>query len=110
MEKVVERFLRYAKEYTTSDSKSESYPSTERQIIFMKKLVKELKEIGLSEVEMDNYGYVMATIPANGVENCPVVGFVSHVDTSPDFSGENVKPQIIEKYNGSPVELNNGVT
>lgn len=110
MEKVVERFLRYAKEYTTSDPKSDSYPSTDRQITFMKKLVEELKEIGLTDVEMDKFGYVMATIPENGTENCAVVGFIAHVDTSPDFSGENVKPRIIEKYDGFPVELNNGVT
>ena len=110
MEKVVQRFIKYAKEYTTSDPNSTTYPSTNRQITFMKKLVVELKEIGLSEVEMDNYGYVTATIPANGFEKSPVVGFVAHVDTSPDFSGENVNPQIIENYNGTPVELKNGVT
>ena len=110
MEKVVERFIRYAKEYTTSDPESETYPSTERQITFMKKLAAELKEIGLQDVELDEYGYVMATIPANGVENCPVVGFVAHVDTSPDFSGENVKPQIVENYDGKPIKLKNGVT
>jgi tripeptide aminopeptidase len=110
MEKVVERFIRYAKEYTTSDPESKTYPSTNRQIIFMKKLVDELKEIGLSEVEMDDFGYVTATIPAKGVEKSPVVGFVAHVDTSPDFSGENVNPQITENYDGTPVELKNGVT
>ncbi|NQU54668.1 MAG: peptidase T [Bacteroidetes bacterium] len=110
MEKVVQRFIKYAKEYTTSDPNSTTYPSTNRQITFMKKLVVELKEIGLSEVEMDNYGYVTATIPANGFEKSPVVGFVAHVDTSPDFSGENINPQIIENYNGTPVELKNGVT
>uniref|UniRef100_UPI003216848C peptidase T n=1 Tax=uncultured Draconibacterium sp. TaxID=1573823 RepID=UPI003216848C len=110
MEKVVERFIGYAKQYTTSDPNSKTYPSTDRQLVFMRKLVEELKEIGLSEVEMDNYGYVTATIPAKGVENCPVVGFIAHVDTSPDFSGENVNPQIIEKYNGAPVKLKNNVT
>ncbi|SHI81079.1 tripeptide aminopeptidase [Tangfeifania diversioriginum] len=110
MEKVVERFLKYAKEYTTSDPESKTFPSTERQKVFMKKLEAELKEIGLQEVEMDNNGYLMATIPANGVENAPVVGFVAHVDTSPDFSGENVKPQIIENYGGTPVKLKNDVT
>ena len=109
MEKVVERFIKYAKEYTTSDPESTTYPSTDRQLVFMKKLVEELKEIGLQEVEMDQYGYVTATIPANGVEDCPVVGFISHVDTSPDFSGENVNPQIINNYDGSPVQLKNGV-
>ncbi|MGM0619754.1 MAG: peptidase T [Bacteroidota bacterium] len=110
MERVVERFLRYAKEYTTSDPESKTFPSTERQKVFMKKLEAELREIGLQEVEMDNYGYLMATIPANGVENAPVVGFVAHVDTSPDFSGENVNPQIIENYDGTPVKLKNDVT
>lgn len=110
MEKVVERFIRYAKEYTTSDPESRTYPSTDRQITFMKKLVEELYEIGLSDVKMDSYGYVTATIPAKGIENCPVVGFIAHVDTSPDFSGENVKPQIIENYDGTPVKLKNGVT
>ncbi len=109
MEKVVERFISYAQQYTTSDPESTSYPSTSRQLDFMKKLVEELKGIGLEEVEMDQYGYVTATIPANGVDDCHVVGFISHVDTSPDFAGENVKPQIIEKYDGSPVKLKNGV-
>ncbi len=76
----------------------------------MKKLVKELESIGLDEVEMDKFGYVTATIPANGVEDCPVVGFIAHVDTSPDFSGENVNPQIIEEYDGRTIELKNGVS
>ncbi len=109
MEKVVERFINYAKQYTTSDPKSKTYPSTERQLVFMKKLVEELKGIGLSEVEMDKYGYVTATIPAKGVSDCPVVGFISHVDTSPDFSGESVKPQIVENYDGCTICLNNKV-
>ena len=79
-------------------------------MVFMKKLAAELTEIGCSEVELDNYGYVMATIPANGIEDAPMVGFVAHVDTSPDFTGENVNPQIIEKYDGKTVQLNNGVS
>ena len=110
MEKVVERFIRYAKEYTTSDPNSETFPSTERQMTFMEKLKDELVEIGLKEVELDENGYLMATIPANGNENGPVIGFISHVDTSPDFSGENVQPQIIENYDGNPIQLKNGVT
>jgi tripeptide aminopeptidase len=77
---------------------------------FMKKLADELIEIGCSEVVLDEFGYVMATIPANGAEHAPVVGFIAHVDTSPDFAGENVQPQIIEKYDGKPVQLKNGVT
>ncbi len=110
MEKVAERFIRYAKEYTTSDPVSSSYPSSGRQTTFMKKLVDELKEIGCTEVEMDKYSYVTATIPANGLNKVPVVGFVAHVDTSPDFSGENVKPQIIINYDGKPIQLKNGVS
>ena len=76
----------------------------------MRKLVKELEDIGCSDVELDKFGYVMATIPAKGAENAPVVGFIAHVDTSPDFSGENVQPQIIEKYDGKPIQLKNGVS
>lgn len=110
MEKVAERFIRYARDHTTSDPESETYPSTDRQMVFMKKLAAELTHIGCSEVELDNFGYVMATIPAKGVENAPVIGFVAHVDTSPDFSGENVHPQIIEKYDGSTVHLKNGIS
>lgn len=109
MEKVAERFIRYAKIYTTSDPESATYPSSERQLVFMRNLVKELEEIGCTEIEMDEFGYVMATIPANNDKLVPVVGFIAHVDTSPDFSGENVQPQIIEKYDGKPVQLKNGV-
>jgi tripeptide aminopeptidase len=94
MERVAERFIRYAKQYTTSNPESETCPSTDRQIGFMKKLVDELKEIGCCEIELDNFGCVLATIPANGPENDPVIGFIAHVDTSPDFAGENVLPQI----------------
>jgi tripeptide aminopeptidase len=78
-------------------------------MVFMKKLAAELMEIGCSEVELDEFGYVTATIPSNGIGDVPVVGFVAHVDTSPDFPGENVQPQIIEKYDGNPVHLKNGI-
>ncbi len=110
MEKVTERFIRYAKTHTTSDPGSDAFPSTDRQMVFMKMLKNELIEIGLKEVDLDENGYLMATVPANGNEHAPVVGFVSHVDTSPDFPGENVQPQIIEKYDGNPIQLKNGVT
>jgi tripeptide aminopeptidase len=110
MEKVVERFLRYAKEYTTSAPESTSCPSTHRQMVFMKKLETELKEIGLQEVELDKNGYLMATVPANTETKAPVIGFIAHVDTSPDFSGENVQPQIIEKYDGKSILLKNNVS
>lgn len=110
MEKVVERFLRYVKEYTTSDPESKNCPSTERQMDFMKKLKSELTEIGLKEVELDENGYLMATIPATTSENAPVIGFIAHVDTSPDFAGKNVQPQIIKKYDGKLIQLKNNVT
>jgi len=110
MESVVKRFIKYAKQYTTSDPESKTYPSTGCQLAFMSKLFEELKEIGLSDVQMDSFGYVTATIEANGVADCPVVGFIAHVDTSPDFSGENVNPVILTNYDGSVVSLANGVT
>lgn len=109
MERVVERFIRYAQQHTTSDPESNTFPSTQRQLVFMEKLVQELKSIGLSEVKMDEHGYVFATIPANGVEGGPTVGFIAHVDTSPDFSGENVQPQLVKNYDGAPIVLKNDV-
>lgn len=109
MEKVVERFIRYAKECTASDPDSTTCPSTPCQTEFMKKLEAELQTLGLQEIELGNGGYLTATIPANGVENCPVVGFIAHVDTSPDFKGDNVNPQIIENYDGGVIKLGGGV-
>ena len=110
MEAVVERFIRYAKQDTTPDPESKTCPSTDRQLAFMTKLVEELKDIGLSDVQLDSFGYVTATIEANGTAKCPVVGFIAHVDTSPDFPGENVNPVILANYDGSAVPLANGVT
>lgn len=107
--KVKERFIRYAQEYTSSNPDSTSCPSTRQQMVFMKKLEKELKEIGLSEVELDENGYLMATIPSNGYEEGAVIGFIAHIDTSPDFEGRNVSPRIIGNYDGKPVQLKNGV-
>lgn len=109
MEKVVERFIRYVKEYTTSDPESKTCPSTQRQMDFMKKLEAELKEIGLYEVELDRNGYLMATVPANTDAKTPVIGFIAHVDTSPDFAGENVQPQIVKRYDANPIQLKNNV-
>ena len=110
MERVTERFIRYVKQHTTSDPESITYPSTDRQMVFMKKLAAELMEIGCSEVELDEFGYVTATIPSNGIGDVPVVGFVAHVDTSPDFPGENVQPQVLENYDGKTIQLKNGVS
>jgi len=110
MEAVVERFIKYAKQDTTSDPDSKACPSTDNQVAFMRKLAEELKDIGLSDVQLDSFGYLTATIDANGMDECPVVGLVAHVDTSPDFSGENVNPIIHANYDGAPVSLANGVT
>ncbi len=108
MDKVIDRFIRYAKEYTTSDPKSKTSPTTARQQLFAAKLADELKAIGLQEVEKDRYGYVMATLPANCSHPVPVVGLIAHMDTSPDFPGENVKPQRV-KYAGNDIRLKDKV-
>lgn len=108
MDKVVERFIRYAKQCTTSDPESNSFPSTPGQIDFAKLLVGELKSIGVGEVELDKNGYVTGTIPANTPGDFPVVGFIAHLDTSPDFSGRGVTPRIIGNYNGGVLELDKG--
>jgi len=105
MDKVIERFIGYAKEHTTSDPKSKTSPTTSRQLIFAGKLTDELKSIGLKDVEKDKNGYVTATLPANCKEPAPVVGFIAHMDTSPDFLGENVKPRFYN-YKGGDIVLN----
>jgi tripeptide aminopeptidase len=106
LSKVVERFLKYVKYHTTSDENSDTFPSTEGQLIFAKELVKELKELGLSEVELDENGYVTALLPANTDKKIPTIGFLAHMDTSPDMCGKDVKPQIIENYDGNDIVLN----
>lgn len=106
MTKVVERFLKYVQYDTKSDENRESCPSTEKQRIFAYTLAKELEEIGLKEVTVDDNGYVMATLFENIEKEVPVIGFIAHMDTSPDFSGENVKPQLIKNYDGDGIILN----
>ncbi|MFI3267234.1 MAG: peptidase T [Rikenellaceae bacterium] len=106
MKNVLDRFLGYVKVETTSDSSSSTFPSTSTQVAFLKTLKEECEAIGLTEVTMDEYGYVMATIPANCDEEAPVIGFIAHVDTSPDMSGKDVKPRIIENYDGTDIVLN----
>jgi len=106
MEQVLDRFLRYTKVFTTSDPESETFPSTSRQLIFADQLANELRKIGLSEVTRNEFGYVTATLPSNQDKAVPVIGFVSHMDTSPDYSGENVNPQIVKNYQGQELVLN----
>jgi len=105
MEKLLERFLRYVAIDTMSDENSETCPSTEKQYNLLNLLKKELEEMGMKEVALDENGYVYATLPANTDKKVPVIGFISHVDTSPDMSGENVKPQIHKDYNGEDIIL-----
>ena len=104
MESILERFLRYVAVDTQSDEESESQPSTAKQLNLLRMLRDELQAMGL-EASLDEYGYVMATIPSNIGAKVPAVGFIAHVDTAPDASGADVKPQIIKDYDGSPIEL-----
>ncbi|MCB7480984.1 peptidase T [Christiangramia sediminis] len=103
---IIDRFISYVKIDTQSDPNSDTTPSTEKQWNLANKLVQELKDIGLQEVSIDEHAYVMATLPANVPHQVPVIGFVSHFDTTPDFSGTNVNPQIIENYDGKDIILN----
>lgn len=106
-----DRFLHYVSFDTQSDENSTTYPSTEKQLVLLKALKEEMISLGLTEVTMDSFGYVMGTIPATpGMEEKPVIGFIAHVDTSPDMSGANVKPQIIENYDGRDIPLNKDLT
>ena len=106
MNKLVERFLSYVKIDTQSDPYSSSTPSTDKQWNLAKQLVKELEEIGMQEVTIDDKAYIMATLPANTTDTIPTIGFISHFDTTPDFSGTNVNPRIIENYDGKDIILN----
>lgn len=105
MENLVKRFLEYVKIYTTSDEDSTTFPSTQRQKDLAVFLKKELEQLGLAEISLDHNGYLMATLPANTEEKIPVIGLIAHMDTSPEVSGENVKPMII-KYGGGDIVLN----
>lgn len=104
-EAVLKRFLRYAMVDTRSEFESETYPSTLKQLKLAEMLRDELTELGVSQVELDQYGYVTAKIPANCETNAPVLGFLAHYDTSPDLSGENVRPKIVENYDGGDIIL-----
>ena len=107
---VVERFLRYTRIDTQSSESSETYPSTAKQKHLGQLLVQELQELGLRDAAMDEYGYVMATVPGNVQEDVPVIGFISHVDTSPEVSGKDVKAQLHPNYDGKPIKLNEEYT
>ena len=104
MEKILDRFLRYVSVDTQSDENSESQPSSAKQLDLLRMLRDELTAMGV-EATLDEYGYVMATLPSNIDRKVPAVGFIAHVDTSPDASGANVRPQIIENYDGGDIAL-----
>jgi tripeptide aminopeptidase len=105
-EKLLERFLRYISIDTQSDPASTTFPSTEKQLNLSRLLVDELKALGLDDAHLDQHGYVMATLPANTDKDIPVIGFLAHVDTSPDMDCKDIKPQIIENYDGKDILLN----
>ncbi|MDE6569245.1 MAG: peptidase T [Alistipes sp.] len=106
-----ERFLKYVSYDTQSSEESTTFPSTEKQKVLLEALRDEMQMLGMTEVTMDRYGYVMGTIPATaGLEQAPVIGFIAHVDTSPDMSGAGVKPRIIEEYDGGDIVLNGQLT
>ena len=106
-----ERFLKYVSYDTQSCEDSTTFPSTDKQKVLLADLADEMRALGMTEVTMDEYGYVMGTIPASkGKESAPVIGFISHVDTAPDMSGKDVKPQVIECYEGGDIKLNDQLT
>ncbi len=106
---ITERFLNYTKFDTQSAEDSESVPSTPKQLVFAEYLKKELEHEGLSEVEMDDKGYIYATLKANTKAKIPTIGFISHYDTSPDCSGADIKPHIVNHYDGSDILLSEGI-
>ena len=106
---LTERFLNYTKFDTQSSEESQTVPSTSKQLIFAEYLKKELEAEDFDDVEMDSQGYIYATLPANTKKKAPVIGFISHYDTSPDCSGADIKPQIIRNYNGGEILLSEGI-
>ena len=106
-----DRFLKYVSFDTQSSEESESFPSTDKQLVLLNYLADEMRALGLEDVTVDKYGYTMGTIPASeGCENAPVIGFIAHVDTSPDMSGKDVKPHVIDEYDGGDIMLNGSLT
>ena len=103
---VVDRFLQYVKFDTQSDELTNLTPSTPGQMIFAQHLEKDLKQLGLSDISLDDNGYLMATLPSNCNKQVPTIGFIAHLDTSPDMSGHHVSPRIVEKYDGEDIVLN----
>jgi tripeptide aminopeptidase len=106
MQHIIDRFISYVTIDTESDPNSDTTPSTAKQWDLANKLVEELKAMGMQDVTIDEFAYIMATLPSNVTHEVPTIGFVAHFDTTPDFTGANVKPQIIENYDGKDIVLN----
>jgi len=106
---ITERFLKYTQFDTQSAEDSQTVPSTPKQLIFAKYLKEELEREGLQDVEMDDKGYIYATLPSNVSTDIPTIGFISHYDTSPDCSGADIKPRIVENYDGHEIVLSEGI-
>ncbi|AWM14781.1 peptidase T [Flavobacterium sediminis] len=106
MQDIINRFISYVTIDTESDPNSNTTPSTEKQWDLANKLVEELKAMGMQDVTIDENAYIMATLPSNVAHDVPTIGFVAHFDTTPDFTGANVKPQIVENYDGRDIVLN----
>ena len=106
---ITERFLNYVKFDTQSAEDSQTVPSTSKQLVFAEYLKRELEREGLDDVQMDDKGYIYATLKSNIKENVPTIGFISHYDTSPDCSGANIKPNIVHNYDGSDILLSEGI-
>ena len=106
MQNIIDRFISYVIIDTESDASSDTTPSTKKQLVLAKLLEKELEKIGMTDVTIDEFGYVMGTLESNVEHEVPTIGFVSHYDTTPDFTGLNVKPQIVKNYDGGDIILN----
>ena len=107
---VIDRFFKYVKFDTESSTETGVTPSTPGQMVLAKELEKELREMGLEDISLDDKGYIMATLPANTDKKVPAIGFVAHMDTSPDLTGKNVNPRIVKNYDGKDIPLNNDIT
>src|SRR5436309_15002792 len=106
MSAVLDRFLRYVRYDTQSDEQSQTFPSTAKQLVLLRDLADELRAVGVADAAVDDYGYVMATIPATSTRTAgPTIGFIAHVDTSPEMSGADVKPIVHTRYDGRDLVL-----
>ncbi|MDE6036949.1 MAG: peptidase T, partial [Duncaniella sp.] len=103
---VTDRFLKYVKFDTQSDELTNMTPSTPGQMIFARALEEELKAMGLKDITLDENSYLMATLPSNAGADTPTIGFIAHLDTSPDMSGRHVNPRIVKDYDGKDITLN----